>query len=646
MKNNIEHIEFINKYINNQLSEADRAVFESNLKTDSAFNELYEEQLTFIEGLKRTQLIAEMNAAKSNYIKIKWLKQLVLPILVVGLSIVCYNLFFGSKIETEEAVFSNEVISVIATDSVAKKYTVIHKKDTIINDVWKTEAYGVNAFKEVTLTKYSGLLTLKEFEQMFPDWSHLRPINDSILVHKKVDYSDKVEDHAIVGQSSKTKSIGKKAFHDSIKKTPQVIVVNTERDTTIICKEGTKLTIKAKSFIDGNTKKPISGDIKLKVTEYYKLSDMLLANLSTKSDDKILETGGMLHIEADQNGNTLKLKADKKIGIAFPKKKNKKGMQLFSGDKNQHGINWNLQEGKEKAASTIVNIPSEGTEEVAFNRVENVPVFPGCEMGDNYQKKKCLNEKIKRFVTKEFNTNIAEELKLKGKHKIRVFFKVDTNGDIVDAEARAAHQELAEEAIRIVDLLPKMKPATQRGTKVIVSYYFPIRFTSGGSTNNRVFKNNASARSNKAFTERFKKRVDNLGVQNVDSRDITRYAFSSSSLGWINCDRFIEMGPERMFKLQIDDYVDTDVNLIFKSMNTILPSRNKLNDYDFGVVPSREEDIVLVAIKRSDNALYLGIKERNTKNESRVNFDYKKVSVHELKEELSELDTLFDSDLN
>lgn len=52
MKNNIEQIEFINQYINKQLSVAQKLVFESKLKTDAAFNEMYQEQLIVIEGFK------------------------------------------------------------------------------------------------------------------------------------------------------------------------------------------------------------------------------------------------------------------------------------------------------------------------------------------------------------------------------------------------------------------------------------------------------------------------------------------------------------------------------------------------------------------------------------------------------------------
>jgi len=48
---------------------------------------------------------------------------------------------------------------------------------------------------------------------------------------------------------------------------------------------------------------------------------MILGGLSTTSNGKLLETGGMLYISATTNGEKCDLKKGKNIEIAFPKKK-------------------------------------------------------------------------------------------------------------------------------------------------------------------------------------------------------------------------------------------------------------------------------------------------------------------------------------
>ena len=114
--------------------------------------------------------------------------------------------------------------------------------------------------------------------------------------------------------------------------------------------------------------------------------------------------------------------------------------------------------------------------EVPFAVIENVPVFPGCESGNNAAKKACMSEKIQKFVNKKFNTDLAGDLGLTGKQRIIVAFKIDKNGNIIGVRARAPHPKLAQEAERVVKLLPKMKPGKQRGKAVIVPYSLPILF--------------------------------------------------------------------------------------------------------------------------------------------------------------------------
>ncbi|MGK0252769.1 MAG: protein TonB [Mariniflexile sp.] len=114
--------------------------------------------------------------------------------------------------------------------------------------------------------------------------------------------------------------------------------------------------------------------------------------------------------------------------------------------------------------------------EVPFSVIENVPVFPGCEGGNNDAKKKCMSDKISDFVNKKFNTDLASELGLSGRQRINVIFKIDKTGNIVGIRARAPHPGLEKEASRVIGLLPKMQPGKQRGKAVTVPYSLPIIF--------------------------------------------------------------------------------------------------------------------------------------------------------------------------
>jgi protein TonB len=112
--------------------------------------------------------------------------------------------------------------------------------------------------------------------------------------------------------------------------------------------------------------------------------------------------------------------------------------------------------------------------DVPFAIIEDAPVFPGCK-GSKAQKKQCLQDKIKKHVNRKYNTGLAGELGLEpGKKKVYVQFKIDKTGSIVNVRARGPHARLEKEAIRVVNLLPKMIPGKQRGRPVGVKYTLPI----------------------------------------------------------------------------------------------------------------------------------------------------------------------------
>lgn len=126
----------------------------------------------------------------------------------------------------------------------------------------------------------------------------------------------------------------------------------------------------------------------------------------------------------------------------------------------------------------IEEVIEEEIADVPFAVIENVPIYPGCEKaGNNAAKKKCMSEKIKKFVQKKFNSELANDLGLDaGRQRISVQFKIDKYGNVVNVRARAPHPRLEQEAIKVVKQLPKMTPGKQRGKAVGVLYALPIVF--------------------------------------------------------------------------------------------------------------------------------------------------------------------------
>lgn len=126
-----------------------------------------------------------------------------------------------------------------------------------------------------------------------------------------------------------------------------------------------------------------------------------------------------------------------------------------------------------------VDEPEEEIEKfIDVNLVEQVPIYPGCENETtNNGRKKCLSEKLSALVRKKFDTGLGSELGLnEGIQKIYVNFRVDKAGNVQILKTRAPHQDLEEEAKRVVSKIPQMKPGKQGGQEVSVLYTLPIFF--------------------------------------------------------------------------------------------------------------------------------------------------------------------------
>ena len=107
--------------------------------------------------------------------------------------------------------------------------------------------------------------------------------------------------------------------------------------------------------------------------------------------------------------------------------------------------------------------------------VEKIPIYPGCEKAKtNDQRKQCMSEKLSKLVLKNFDQNLFSELGLYGVQRINVQFTIDKTGNVIDIKARAPQNELIEEALRVAQKIPAMKPGLQRARPVSVIYNLPI----------------------------------------------------------------------------------------------------------------------------------------------------------------------------
>lgn len=107
-------------------------------------------------------------------------------------------------------------------------------------------------------------------------------------------------------------------------------------------------------------------------------------------------------------------------------------------------------------------------EQEIFTIVESMPVFPGGDV------------KMMEFIAKSLKyPPLARESGIQG--RVFVFFVVETDGSVSGAKVvRGIGGGCDEEALRVINSMPKWTPGKQRNKPVRVSYTIPVRFVLAG----------------------------------------------------------------------------------------------------------------------------------------------------------------------
>lgn len=126
----------------------------------------------------------------------------------------------------------------------------------------------------------------------------------------------------------------------------------------------------------------------------------------------------------------------------------------------------------------IIEIEEEEEDDEIFNFavVEDKPIFPGCEDVPKSDRYMCFQQGIMKHIRKNFKyPAIPKEMGVS--EKIFVQFVIDKGGRITKSlVVRGEDKHLKEEALRLVNSIPKLQAAKQRGKPVPCSFTVPINF--------------------------------------------------------------------------------------------------------------------------------------------------------------------------
>lgn len=169
-------------------------------------------------------------------------------------------------------------------------------------------------------------------------------------------------------------------LNDSLtRRTQQEFVLNSNYESRIYTRGGLELFFQPNSFVLENGTKHGCETIQIKLEEYNTIADMLGADLTTHSNGKMLESGGMIYIEAWCGNQKLKLAPNQYFEVLFPNSNPQKGMKTFNGRKSPSMSDWILQKGGE-----VKIVPDDIVAKTNSSRNENSEISYDDEGGEYF----------------------------------------------------------------------------------------------------------------------------------------------------------------------------------------------------------------------------------------------------------------------
>jgi hypothetical protein len=412
------------------------------------------------------------------------------------------------------------------------------------------------------------------------------------------------------------------AFYEALQKPAQQFVINTNRDTTIIGQQGTRLTIPALAFAT-RKKGAIKGNLQIVLREYYTYEDILAAKLTTTFGNEQLESGGMVHISANIDGEEAGLKTGKQIKLEMPTTSFDEEMQLFSGVRSSIKPAFQAKFMNNTMIDTVHFMRKQADENGNIDWVPEGQQQRNFSMHDNSQKIKVL---------KLYN----DPFKLVHGKITKAWFYIAPESPFSKEEMKT---KLLEHANGYYDHVIIKKPA--RNNK----FLFWRKKPQGPMVADSVEMSFAEALKMKWFTpEDSLRTVLQLRKDSADEaalrQQMNRYSFSIGNLGWFNCDRFSkERGPKVLFAFNPGEAYDARTmvsHLVFDRYRSVLRGSYAGGKIEFGRVP-KNEPVKLVSIGIKNGHVMACIKSLNATGNEIGNLAFEETTPEQFRQKLQTL---------
>lgn len=389
----------------------------------------------------------------------------------------------------------------------------------------------------------------------------------------------------------------------------QQFTIDPGMSSTITGAAGTSVSFRANAFTT-LAGQPVEGPIRIELTEALDALGMISYGLSTRCDDRLLETDGMVRILAwDTTGAEVQLIPTSPMTVTMPAEKRKPGMQLFLSDS---GANWN-------AAITVPSggqtVPDAIPAVYARRIVRELPVYKEDQRGIPIKPSIPVMPKAPspipppsfkrpwwgflqpgKFHDQEQRAEAhyndrKQEVEQRYQHRVERY-RID-KVDFPNAMARYAVKKATWDSLKQLEYTAWRKdvyePALARFNAAQRALDEPYEQALAAWKTQRD-----SARQAWADT-----------VRTLTSESLSNYVYTTSWLGWINCDRFFSVPEDRKAPViaHTKPGVEMHAYVVFTAMRMLLNMEpGDHGEYVSPPVPISEPAVIFAFVVKNGQA--------------------------------------------
>ncbi len=421
--------------------------------------------------------------------------------------------------------------------------------------------------------------------------------------------------------------------------------INPGKEVMIEGEEGVKILIPEGAFTrsDGS---PVTENVEVSLVEALAIQDYLAYGLATRSGKELLETGGMLKLEAKTlSGEEVIIDGSNPIVVSVPATNRMDGMELFTSSSD--GADW-IPVGQKLESKASLELPPRPVfryKDLPYPEFipdekdkPNQPIKPSKPRMPNFPEEGRFKSKIKWYQQlnkREIQElqNIRYEKALARYHKQMNRYNRRTGG------YNKKYASYLEDKNNYEMKLAEWKEGIERQKQ---DYKLTNAYQEVAIKNQmrRAIAREDYEKELEEWRDIRNQRIGELG-ERMDAMGATtesalnNYVFAFNDLGWINIDRFYKLPEDetQMIVLNDPDTTTEKVLLVFKNLNSIITFKQVDQQYKYERIPKKESAAIL-AYKVQDGRAMVYFKEKN-EGEEEYDINYKPTKFSELRELMS-----------